>query len=79
MPENELGYVNKSNLRRWTNQAKDCYLNGLDCSICTLDKDLKARCRMKPVVLELVKKFGKPSGKGVEFDPLEQELRSVAD
>ena len=55
-----LGYVLSTNLRRWTRQSVDCYYNGLQCKFCTLPDDIKAQCKMKPVVLALVKKFGKP-------------------
>ena len=60
MIENELGYMVKSNLRRWTKTTVDCYYNGMKCNICELPEDLKEQCRLKPIVLELVKKFGKP-------------------
>lgn len=60
MPINDLGYAPLRNIRYWTKQAKECYFNGLNCSICDLAKDLKKKCHMKPCVIELVKKFGKP-------------------
>jgi len=65
MVMNELGYCYKSLVVRWTKSAAECYYNGLRCSMCPIAGDLKAQCHMKPVVLELVKKYGKPR-KGVE-------------
>ena len=46
--------------RYWTNQATECYKNGLQCSKCELPEDIKAKCRMKGVVLDLVMKYGRP-------------------
>lgn len=58
---NALGCVNSpETLRSWTKASKECYRNGCMCFKCSLPEDLKPRCKMKPVVLELVKKFGKP-------------------
>lgn len=62
MLHNELGQTTQG-LRCWTKSAIECYLNGLVCSKCTLPNDIKPRCKMKPCVLELVKKFGKPREK----------------
>lgn len=60
MRYNDLGHVLDTNIERWTESAYECYLNGLNCKICTIPNDLKENCRMKPCVLELVKKFGVP-------------------
>ena len=58
---NDLGFVAyKSLVVRWTRSAKACYDNGLRCSMCPIAEDIKAQCQMKPIVLELVRKFGKP-------------------
>ena len=57
---NNLGIVLKSLAVRWTKSAAECYRNGLMCKICTMPDDLKAQCKMKPVVLELVRKYGRP-------------------
>ena len=46
-----LGYVLSTSLRRWTRQSVDCYYNGLQCKFCALPDDIKAQCKMKPVVL----------------------------
>ena len=61
MPYNDLGFCKGSNIRRWTKQAAECFLNGMICTKCTIPEDLKEGCRMKACVLELVKKFGKPN------------------
>lgn len=59
--------------RRWTNEAKMCYERGCRCEGCLnklfFDKygkehRPKATCQMKRYVIELVRKFGKPEGKG---------------
>jgi len=50
-------------LDRWSRQAKACYFIGCRCSKCLLPEiteTLKGNCKMKYVVLELVKKFGAP-------------------
>lgn len=60
MPYNSLGYYTQANLRSWTESAIECYKNKLMCKFCTIPDDLKCRCKMKPYVLELFKKFGKP-------------------
>lgn len=60
MPENALGCVLEGNTKKWTKQARECYFNGLNCPTCALAEDLKKNCHMKPCVIELVKKFGKP-------------------
>lgn len=57
---NDLGLALKSLAIRWTKSAAECYRNGLMCAKCTIADDLKAQCKMKPVVLELVRKYGKP-------------------
>lgn len=59
-PYNELGIALEGNLRAWTKTTEECYYNGLMCSKCTMADDLKMQCKLKPVVLELVKKFGRP-------------------
>lgn len=50
--------------RKWTESAKKCYFNGCNCANCCIVKECESitpsNCRMKSVVLELVKKFGKP-------------------
>lgn len=57
---NDLGIALKSLVVKWTKEAKACYDNGLRCSRCPIADDIKTQCKMKPVVLELVRKFGKP-------------------
>lgn len=57
---NDLGIALKSLTIRWTKEAKACYDNGLRCSMCPIAEDIKLQCQMKPIVLELVRKFGKP-------------------
>ena len=50
--------------KQWTPTAVDCYLLGCTCSKCFLYQiyflDSGIKCRMKDVVIELVRKFGKP-------------------
>lgn len=60
MQFNDLGCVTEQNIRRWTKQAIECFKNGMVCAKCNIPEDLKEGCKMKPCVLELVKKFGKP-------------------
>ena len=57
---NALGRCHETSLDYWTKLAKECYQNGLVCNLCTLPSDIKKQCKMKPVVIELVKKLGKP-------------------
>ena len=46
--------------KNWTKQAIECYKNKMMCFKCLLPEDIKAQCRMKGVVLDLVMKYGKP-------------------
>lgn len=58
---NELGITEKSNLRRWTRQAVECYERGCICENCPIPQITSiANCKMKACVLELVKMYGKP-------------------
>lgn len=56
--------IAESNLRRWTQGAKDCLEVGCVCETCLLyQKFFKysvRKCRMKSYVLALVGKFGHP-------------------
>ena len=53
--------TNKKVYIHWTESAKDCYKNGCCCSTCNLvPVDFKDKCRMKSVVIELVKNIGRP-------------------
>lgn len=46
---------------RWTKTAIECYKIGANCSKCKeVPEDLKTKCRMKKVILFLVRKYGKP-------------------
>lgn len=67
MTINELGVVIKDCTIKWTRSSKECYKNGLMCYKCrTLPNDLKSECKMKPVVLELVRLYGRPKEKWEE-------------
>lgn len=50
--------------RRWTPTAIKCYLGGCNCQKCEIIKGFETitpkNCAMKAVVINLVKKFGKP-------------------
>ena len=50
--------------KKWTQSAIECYLIGCNCSKCTLNKlyfsNSIFKCKMKEVVIELVRKIGKP-------------------
>lgn len=59
---NPLGIVLESNIKHWTKQSIECYQNGLNCKKCTLSSDIKPKCKMKPIVIELVKVHGVPKG-----------------
>lgn len=59
LPKNII--INPDILRGWTQSSIDCYLIGCNCSICKLKKIMSARCQMKQVVIELVRKFGAPN------------------
>jgi len=58
----------------WTKQAKDCYFIGCNCSKCTIHDVLGDKCKMKRVVLELVKTYGKPDEDDFEEDDFEEEI-----
>jgi hypothetical protein len=45
---------------KWTDDAIECYSIGCNCSKCEFKKQLSTKCRLKFVVLELVKKLGAP-------------------
>lgn len=49
--------------RRWTRSAVECYEIGCMCSRCYLPLIMETPCQMKIVVMELVRKFGKPETK----------------
>lgn len=55
----------KTQLRRWTRAAIDCYKRGCVCQGCyfqTFFSDKKQLCRMKSAVIESVRLFGQPTG-----------------
>lgn len=49
----------------WTPTAIECYELGCNCSVCSINKiyfvGSSYRCKMKEVVIELVRKFGAPN------------------
>ena len=48
----------------WTKSAVDCYHLGCRCSVCEIvPSNFKKYCKMKQVVLSLVKNVGKPVDK----------------
>lgn len=58
---------NKTVVGKWTRGALDCYYIGCTCARCNLYKiyfkETKSVCKMKKIVLELVKRFGIPEEK----------------
>ena len=62
MPCRIRHYATKETTKHWTKSSIECYNNGLMCSKCTLPDDIKTKCRMKGVVLDLVMKYGRPKG-----------------
>lgn len=55
--------VPKRYVRYWTKEAKACYFNGCRCTRCYIPlicETIAESCKMKYVVLELVKRFGAP-------------------
>lgn len=52
-------------IRRWNLTAVECYMRGCDCSGCPIYelyfKNEKYSCRMKEAIVEMVRKFGKPT------------------
>ena len=52
--------MNKSVFVRWTKSAIECFSIGCQCTKCKLRKTLETNCRMKSVVLELVRIHGRP-------------------
>jgi hypothetical protein len=64
-------YETKSEVRRWTFTAVECYLRGCVCKGCYYNDffkktreeyglELTYRCGMKAMVMELVRVFGQP-------------------
>ena len=54
--------------QRWTKSAIECYQNGCQCNKCILvPADFRNKCKMKLVVIELVKTLGKPIDKQINF------------
>ena len=55
---------NQTTTKNWTPTAIDCYLLGCSCYKCNLYKiyflGTNNKCKMKNVVLELVRKYGAP-------------------
>lgn len=49
-------------IRRWTKEAKNCYMRGCICEGCPIYelyfKGTKQKCKMKLAVIETVRKFG---------------------
>ena len=45
----------------WTNSAVDCYNRGCNCRGCIIREVIGNECKMKMVVLSLVRQFGKPT------------------
>lgn len=49
-------------VRHWTQTAKECYLRGCKCVGCPIYEAVfrhnRLRCKMKLVVIELVRKWG---------------------
>ena len=60
--------TNKQVYQRWSKSAIECYRSGCRCSKCILvPADFRNKCRMKFVVIELVKHLGKPIDKKVNI------------
>lgn len=60
MPVTINGYYPDTVSENWTKTSIQCYYNGLMCNKCDLPEDIKKDCKMKGVVLDLVRKYGKP-------------------
>ena len=45
----------------WTISAVQCYMLGCQCLKCNIPDLLESKCLMKKAVMELVRKFGKPT------------------
>lgn len=45
---------------KWTSAAIDCFKIGCNCKKCSISEIMQTRCKMKEIVLELVKKYGAP-------------------
>ena len=56
--------------RNWTPAAEECYSLGCNCSKCNVYRfyfsGSSFKCKMKEIVIELVRKFGKPNGGNME-------------
>lgn len=62
---NELGRI--GSIRRWTEDAINCYKRGCVCSGCPIKNLISSKCFMKASVIELVKKIGIPKRNGSQI------------
>lgn len=57
-------------IRNWSRSALDCYKRGCKCSGCfyyeTYFKTNGLKCNMKASVLELIRRYGRPSKEEIE-------------
>lgn len=64
-------------LRKWTRLAVKCYRSGCNCANCHILDGCETinptNCRMKAVVLGLVRKFGKPTEENTYFNLKKEE------
>lgn len=58
-----------SSPRRWTQAAKDCYERGCVCEGCFFNDFFSGyKCRMKASVIELVRLFGAPPKRVINYE-----------
>ena len=47
-------------IRRWTQEAKDCYKRGCVCKGCVNNNLESQKCKLKYAVIESVRQLGRP-------------------
>lgn len=68
MKTNDLGRYSKRNLYGgWSKQAADCFNIDCECSLCDIPRKMESqKCQMKATVLELFKKYGRPTSENTK-------------
>lgn len=61
----------------WTDTSIFCYYRGCRCDGCYIKEILESECKMKPAVIELVRKFGAPNEEKEVFTQYEQRILNL--
>lgn len=66
MSYNEIGKYSTANLRGWSIQAAECFNINCECIMCKVPRIMDSKCEMKATVLELYKRFGRPTSENTK-------------